>query len=576
MKKQLLILATLFISVIGYSQSVGDTFIDTYVTYEVTSILPNEVKIINYNISGGSDVIIPATVTPSASGRASSPMETYNVTSIGTSAFYSKGITSVEIPNSIISIGTQAFAVNYISSAIIGDSVTNIGFSAFYNNNLTSVIIPDSVTIIDSRAFDDNLLTNIIIPINVTTIGFAAFRDNPITCVVSYPIVPPTITTESSINDTFIANRSGMSLTIPMGTGSAYTSAAWTGFGTTTESDFGNTWVIDNITYQVNASANNEVTVIDYNTTGGPVVNIPATVVHACTTYSVTEIGYLAFNSNGLNDVTLSDAVVTIGDSAFSNNNLTNITIPNSVTSIEKDAFNNNQLTVVNLSDNLIYIGESSFAFNDLTSLTIPNSVITIDDGAFAQSNNLTSLTLGDNVSVIGDFAFRFTGLTNVTLPASVTDIGVVAFGGFSVITDVYCEGSVPPTISTNSASNSDTFNDFRGNIHLHIPTGTMGVYVTNPGALWTGFNPVTEDAALSTTDFDINNSIHIIATSETIKVMSSDSVRLEHYTIYSMSGAKISTGIENEIMTASFSKGIYILELDFDKGTTTKKVVIN
>ena len=64
MKKRLLILMTVFISSIGYSQTVGDTFIHNFITYEITSIAPNTVEVINYNISGGTDVVIPNSITP--------------------------------------------------------------------------------------------------------------------------------------------------------------------------------------------------------------------------------------------------------------------------------------------------------------------------------------------------------------------------------------------------------------------------------------------------------------------------------------------------------------------------------
>ena len=132
---------------------------------------------------------------------------------------------------------------------------------------------------------------------------------------------------------------------------------------------------------------------------------------------------------------------------------------------------------------------------------------------------------------------------------------------------------TTPPTIITGA---NDTFGGVnnRNNIHLHIPPGTMGAYVTDPGALWTGFNPVTEDALLSTTDFNLDNEISIITTSDNIKVIATNNLRLENYTVYNMSGSKITSGIENEIPTSTLASGIYILKLDFDKGTVVKKFV--
>lgn len=52
--------------------------------------------------------------------------------------------------------------------------------------------------------------------------------------------------------------------------------------------------------------------------------------------------------------------------------------------------------------------------------------------------------------------------------------------------------------------------------------------------------------------------------------------MQFKDYTIYSITGAKVATGNENEIKTSTFSNGIYILKLDFDKGTLVEKVIIN
>ena len=135
---------TLFIAIIGHSQ----TFTENFITYSVTS--SNTVTVTNYNIAGGTNVVIPASVTETATSKMSSSksannlMATYNVTGIGQNAFFTKGITSVVIPNSVLTIGSQAFAVNFITSAILGNSVTTIGISAFYNNNLTTIMVESS------------------------------------------------------------------------------------------------------------------------------------------------------------------------------------------------------------------------------------------------------------------------------------------------------------------------------------------------------------------------------------------------------------------------------------------------
>ena len=101
-----------------------------------------------------------------------------SVTSI-VSAFYGcKGLTSIEIPNSVTSIGGSAFSsCDSLTNIEIPNSVTSIGYSAFYGCvGLTSIEIPDSVTSIGDEAFRNcRSLTSIRIPNSVTSIGAGAF-----------------------------------------------------------------------------------------------------------------------------------------------------------------------------------------------------------------------------------------------------------------------------------------------------------------------------------------------------------------------------------------------------------------
>ncbi len=514
MKKNLLILMAFSISIMGYGQSFSAT--DSYgnlLQYNVTSA--TTVSVMTGSTINNVNVNVPASVSNGGT--------TYNVTAISAFALGSKGISSITLPNSITSIGQQALQAN----------------------NLTGIVLPGNLTTIGDYAFQNNQLTGLTLPENVTSIGNGAFRTNPILTVTSLATTPPTIITVNGPNDTFhqtgatyqSGDRSDVDLFIPAGTTTAYVTAAgalWAGFNSVTENlNVGDTYVDNYITYEVTSVANSTVKTINYNTAGGTNVTIPATIPNGLITYTVTEIG----------------------DNTFQNKGLTGVSLPNT----------------------LVTIGKNAFFINNISSVTIPDSVVTIDDIAFAQNQNMTNLVLGNSVASIGDAAFRFTALTTITIPASVTNIGVVAFGGLGdIITDVFCEGLVPPTISTSGAPNSDTFNLSRATIHLHIPAGTMGAYVTDMGALWTGFNPVSEDALLSASDFELTNNVKVITAPDAIKISHPDNIKLKNYAIYNISGAKISTGAENEVNTSTFSSGIYILKLHFDKGTATKKVAIN
>ena len=99
-------------------------------------------------------------------------------------------------------------------------------------------------------------------------------------------------------------------------------------------------FVVDGIRYNIISDEKNTVEVIGNNYTGDVV--IPETVTYNGKTYSVTSIGWCAFeNCSGLTSVTIPNSVTSIGSYAFSGcSGLTSVTIPNSVTSIGSYAFN--------------------------------------------------------------------------------------------------------------------------------------------------------------------------------------------------------------------------------------------
>ncbi len=93
-----------------------------------------------------------------------------------------RGLTSIEIPNSVTSIGISAFQnCSRLTSIEIPDSVTSIGAYAFYGcSGLSSIEIPDSVTSIGNRAFQGCTgLTKIFIPKSVTTINASSYSNSP-------------------------------------------------------------------------------------------------------------------------------------------------------------------------------------------------------------------------------------------------------------------------------------------------------------------------------------------------------------------------------------------------------------
>ena len=180
----------------------GETFVYKGINYNINDDNTTVSVAKNEGVTG--DVVIPSAAVYNS--------KNYVVTSIGYSAFEGcTGLTSIEIPSSVMSIGVAAFegctgltsivvdkenkvydsrnncnaiidtATNTLilgcSSTTIPSSVTSIGSFAFAGcTGLTSIEIPSSVTVIEEGAFSEcSGLTSIEIPSSVTSIGNGAF-----------------------------------------------------------------------------------------------------------------------------------------------------------------------------------------------------------------------------------------------------------------------------------------------------------------------------------------------------------------------------------------------------------------
>ena len=182
---------------------------------------------------------------------------------------------------------------------------------------------------------------------------------------------------------------------------------------------------------------------------------IPETVSYNGTTYSVTSIGWCAFNGCGdLTSVTIPNTVKEIGGYAFRGTGLTSVTIPASVKSIGLGSFDNNlSLTEIVVAEgNTEYASVNGVLYNKNLSLlkcypggiegefSIPNTVTEIEGYAFCGCSKLTSVNIPNSVKSIGYAAFSgCTSLTSITIPASVENIED-EFSECSSLTDIYVE----------------------------------------------------------------------------------------------------------------------------------------
>ena len=123
-----------------------------------------------FEVGGFSYTVIGATTNVEVTGRASDNTATeivipattldgtttYNVTTIGASAFFRNDLTSVIIPDSVTTIGEGAFGRNALTSVIIPDSVTSIGDFTFGGNALISVTFLGDFGTFNLKMFEEN------------------------------------------------------------------------------------------------------------------------------------------------------------------------------------------------------------------------------------------------------------------------------------------------------------------------------------------------------------------------------------------------------------------------------------
>lgn len=167
MKKLLFFIMALLLTSTVYAQIYQKIGGLTYALFN-----DNTAEVIGISSDGTKgDIVIPSFVTYQE--------KRYVVRSIEGNAFHGcSGLTSVEIPNTVLSIGGYAFSeCSALTSVEIPNSVTSIESGTFTGcSGLTSLGIPNSVTSIGEYAFSRcSSLTSIVIPNTVTSIGYGAF-----------------------------------------------------------------------------------------------------------------------------------------------------------------------------------------------------------------------------------------------------------------------------------------------------------------------------------------------------------------------------------------------------------------
>ena len=391
---------------------------------------------------------------------------------------------NVKIPESVTYSGTTY-------------KVTGIGYQAFKNSTgLTSVTIPKTVWLILNEAFYGCTgLTEIVLPATITSIYNNAFVGcTNLKAIYARWTTPPSPNSNNFSSSTY----SSATLYVPEAAYDTYKSTApWSSFTNIKKTNYD--FEYNGYYYKITNATSRTVAITYRNPEGdfySGSVNIPSSVSYDGKTYSVTEIGELAFkgaNEGGhVTSVSIPSTVKTIGTMAFwLQQNMGNVTIPSSVTSIGDYAFCWCQnMTSISIPNSVTSMGKNVFSqCRKLASVTIGTGLTTIPDYCFSICQKLTMVTIPSSIKTISKNAFDgCTSLATVTIGEGVTSIGTNTFAECTALAKVISKPTAPPTITSSTFASAHY-----GSVTLEVPHSSKSAYQS--ANYWKNFTTINEQS---------------------------------------------------------------------------------
>ena len=348
-------------------------------------------------------------------------------------------------------------------------NITSIGTKAFYGcKDITTVTIPAAISAIDASAFQGcssltKVMSRIETPFAFGSNAFASISDK---CSLHVP----TGTKSDYINNgwTSAVFKGGVvegdnALLV----GDTFTAKDANGIDIL--------YTITDVDEMLVKVGNSTDPAIDISTTGE--ISIPSQVEYEGVTYNVSTIATNAFiGCAGITTVTIGEGITTFGASVFSDcTALTAIALPSTLATLNQKVFNNcSSLETINLPAGIKSIPNYFFyGCSSLKEITVPEGVVSIGQQAFNGCSKLESVVLPEGLLTIGNQSFRgCTSLSSIELPSTLTKIDAQAFYQDKKLASVTAKMETPFAFGKNAFYNISTI------CGLHVPEGTKDAYI--------------------------------------------------------------------------------------------------
>ena len=388
-------------------------------------------------------------------------LDNQNITTIGGSVFYNRGISEIILPEGLVNIGSGAFASNEIVNITIPSSVVRIEDVAFNYNCINSISFETTsmLEFIGRDAFSANRLIEIEFPRSVIKIEKYAFQGNLLQ-KISFEENSQLL----SIGSWAFAYNLLQNFTLPDPKDNVYNNF-WVDWD---NNKYSSNLVVTNFEsfYKIPVEytlTDNDVEVVDgiivsYSPASkyANIIKIPEKLDNQ----TIIGIAGYVFRNRGLIGVDLPSTLRTIDHYAFAENEILKVTIPASVELInggafygnnireltfedksklryiDYQAFNNNKISKLVLPEQLNYIGSDAFSVNLISNaIVIPDSVEYIGWAAFS-NNQIPQLVFSNNSTLIylGNYAFYNNLISNdINIPKTLTVISDYAFANNNI-----------------------------------------------------------------------------------------------------------------------------------------------